>query len=628
MRYVLPLIALALGLGFAREARAGVLFTDDFESGTGAWTLQGGFGTTSTGPHAGTKSLTDSPGYNYSNGISTTVTATKITPLNLTNAQWPRFWFWLRYSSEAFHDYLHVETSTNGTAWTTQNSFQGSQTEWKLFEVSLGPGYAGKAALYVRFRVETDSIISDDGWYIDDFVFDDGNPAITISAPDSSSVWKGGSTQDIMWTNDGTWSPLATSLNVYYSDDNIIFYSVQSGLAPTATTVAWNVPASTNVSTMRVRVDLRDTYDNVLTQTTTAPFKVDSTNPGTFSLTSPANAACGSPTPKFDWGDSTDTNGVKYTLTVTPAAASPFTKTNLSASEYTLSGGEALSDAGNPHSWSVTATDPAGNTRTSSARTYDADSTPPATFALSSPVDGTNSDGTGIVFAWDTTTDVGCGLSYYALYIDGNVCADNLSTGTTSIALESTTCAPLSGGDHTWTVAAVDLAGNVTWSSASPGGTGGWTITLPGASGAGGAGGDGGAAGAAGAPEAGSAGVSGSDGGSGGDPLGSGGEPATGTGATGGTSLSGSGGIGAAGGDGAGGSAGSPATGGNAGTTTLPGTGGQNAGGTSAASAPRSSSDDGGCGCRLGARPARSDFASLISLAAVLACRWRRRRRH
>ena len=97
------LFALGIALSATRPAHAGIVFRDDFENGTANWTLNGGWGSTSIGPHSATKSLTDSPGYNYSSNAKGTATLT--VPVDLSNAKAPRMWFWLRYSSESFHDW-------------------------------------------------------------------------------------------------------------------------------------------------------------------------------------------------------------------------------------------------------------------------------------------------------------------------------------------------------------------------------------------------------------------------------------------------------------------------------------------------------------------------------------------
>src|SRR6185436_15557911 len=114
LRRFLTLSSLALVLGHSPIARAKAVFHDDFESGTGAWTLQGGWGTTTTGPRSPTRSHTDSPSTNYTGNVTgATKTATLATAIDLSAATAPRLTFWIRHQSEFLHDYVHIETSKN-----------------------------------------------------------------------------------------------------------------------------------------------------------------------------------------------------------------------------------------------------------------------------------------------------------------------------------------------------------------------------------------------------------------------------------------------------------------------------------------------------------------------------------
>ncbi len=617
-------MVLALGLGCAREAQAGVVYHEDFENGTSDWALTGTWGTTSAYYKSATYSLTDSPGGTYANDSS--ITATKIVPFDLTGVtagDKPRITYWLRFTSEWPNDRLHVQLSTDGTTWPQGLMLSGFQPNWTQYELGL-EAYAG-GVVYLRFQLETNSSTINDGWYVDEIVFDDGKPAIAITSPDASTKWAGGTTHDITWTYDGSYGSLADSFNVYYSVNGYSFTSIASGLATDTTSYPWLIPTM-DAGNVFVRVELVDTYNALLTQVTTADFPVDSTAPSAFSLSSPEDAACGSSTPTFDWGDATDDFGVSYTLSVTPSSGSPLAWNALATSEYTLSGGEALSEAGNPYTWTVSALDPVNHSSTPATRTYSVDSTPPATFALAAPADGTSTNGAGLTFSWNETTDSGCGLSHYVFYIDEFTCADSLAPGTTSIALDTTACAGIATGDHTWRVAAVDLVGNVRFCSAAPGGTGGWAFTTTGGiivdPPSGGAGGD--PSGAGGAPQGGTGGdassASGGDGGTQAPPDNTGGN----SGGTGGT-TSATGGTGARGGNGVGGSSSLGASGGTAGQSSG---GSQTAGGSANASgAAASSTDNAGCGCRSAPRSAASNLASLLSLLALVTTHLRRNRR-
>ena len=90
--------------------------------------------------------------------------------------------------------------------------------------------------------------------------------------------------------------------------------------------------------------------------------------------------------------------------------------------------------------------------------TISSDTAAPTSFSLTSPVNGATIS-TGLpTFTWNASTAPD--LSYYALYIDGALNANNL-TSTSKTLTSSIAC-----GSHTWYVKAVDSAGNSTDSSA------------------------------------------------------------------------------------------------------------------------------------------------------------------
>ncbi len=644
-RCVLALAVLGGVLLADRTAHAAVVFKDDFESGTSSWTLTGSWGTTTTFPRSPTRSLTDTPFGTYVGSSSTIARITA--PLDLSNASAPRLGFWIRGSSEALHDILYVEISRNGTTWLQEDAISGTQATWRYVEYLLS-GYAGVPAFHVRFRFQSDAIVNGDGWYIDDLIFEDGNPAVNLTAPAGGAAWPGNTNQAITWTYDGTFGTMAASFDLLFASDGVTFSPLASGLPVSTTSQSWLVPGI-NTSQARMRVYLLDAFGAQLASGLgSGPFTIDSTAPGAFNLTAPSEGACGASTPTFDWSDAFDAGGVSYTLTIIPTSASPIVKTGLTASQYQLAPGEALSDANNPHSWTVTALDRAGNGSTASTRSYLADSTPPASFGLASPPSGALVDAATLQLAWQATTDVGCGLAKYRLFVDGVLCADDIPPSATSTVLAATTCTSLVGGAHTWTVSAVDAAGNATWSSASPGGVGGWVFSLPGGgpdAGASDAAPDvgvidasvGGAAGTASA-DSGAAGfgaAAGSAGavGQGGSGASAGGAGQGGSGASAGTAGQGASGAsagdaGQTGGTGGepvnpGGAAGAPGTAGRGGTAGTGAAAGEPARDGGADATRGRAQNSSGCGCR--AAPERVGHLGATLLLALLSLRRRRR---
>ena len=143
-----------------------VLFSDDMESGPGNWTTTGQWNLTGNNYHSASNSLTDSPGGDYPDQSSTSAT------LNGT-FQATGLSFWHKYSIEQGYDYGKVQISADGGPWTTLGSYTGSILIWEQINVDLSD-FAGQD-IAIRFVMETDYSVTDDGWYIDDVVVT-GNP--------------------------------------------------------------------------------------------------------------------------------------------------------------------------------------------------------------------------------------------------------------------------------------------------------------------------------------------------------------------------------------------------------------------------------------------------------------------
>lgn len=131
-------------------------------------------------------SFTDSPNANYSNGASKNYLFDSI--INLTNASAAKIEFNAKWSIENNYDYVAFEVSTNnGVSWipqcgnftnigTSANGsvqpdglpiYDGEQTTWVLEEINLND-YLGEQ-IKVRFSLEADGGVTEDGFYFDDF---------------------------------------------------------------------------------------------------------------------------------------------------------------------------------------------------------------------------------------------------------------------------------------------------------------------------------------------------------------------------------------------------------------------------------------------------------------------------
>lgn len=103
-----------------------------------------------------------------------------------------------------------------------------------------------------------------------------------------------------------------------------------------------------------------------------------------------------------------------------------------------------------------------GNTETVRSQVLKIDTKPPAAFDLLSPPHNWSAPKSPSL-SWLASSDTVSGLGKYQLYIDGLLNKDNITTSTTS-AKPSTL---LTLGKHSWSVRAIDVAGNETNSNAT-----------------------------------------------------------------------------------------------------------------------------------------------------------------
>ncbi|MCX6257182.1 MAG: PKD domain-containing protein [Bacteroidia bacterium] len=144
-----------------------MVFFDDFDQGTGNWTLTGTWGL-STVAFTPPYSLTESPVGNYAN--NTDMFATMDTMVDLSNCMDATLEFSAKYSIEYGFDFMYVDLSPDaGQTWYNLTSFTGDSLTWYkyVFDISAFVGYTQFKA---RFRFESDALLNYDGMYIDDFI--------------------------------------------------------------------------------------------------------------------------------------------------------------------------------------------------------------------------------------------------------------------------------------------------------------------------------------------------------------------------------------------------------------------------------------------------------------------------
>jgi hypothetical protein len=186
-RYGITLLFIALLAGFNKSYSQTTVFTDNFESGAGKWTMTGTWELVNTKSNSATHSLTtanSSGTYLANQNISVTMT----TGANLSTYLGAEIDFYCQYTLEDCYDYVYLEISTdNGTNWFQIDSFNGTLSSWTLYKYDIG-GFVGNASVKARFRLKTDQYIQAAGIYIDDFVIkglttDNSAPFITFQGP-------------------------------------------------------------------------------------------------------------------------------------------------------------------------------------------------------------------------------------------------------------------------------------------------------------------------------------------------------------------------------------------------------------------------------------------------------------
>lgn len=162
------------------------VFTDNFNTDTAKWTLTGSWGLTTASYKSSAKSLTDSPGGNYSNMQSNSASSINI---DLSGYLGAEFNFWAKYNLENAFDFVYVEISKDGGAnYSKLKEFTGVSSTWQKYTFNIG-GYAGLSNVKIRFRFSSDQYVVADGIYIDDVEIlglntDNSAPLIVHNGPE------------------------------------------------------------------------------------------------------------------------------------------------------------------------------------------------------------------------------------------------------------------------------------------------------------------------------------------------------------------------------------------------------------------------------------------------------------
>ncbi|MBK8552541.1 MAG: T9SS type A sorting domain-containing protein [Ignavibacteria bacterium] len=143
------------------------VLSDNAEGTFSNWLTNQSWGITALQSNSPTHSFTDSPAGEYANNTNNSMTLANA--LNITLSQILKLNFYHKYSVEENYDFCNVEVSNSpDTIWQTIRSYTGTLSAWTPETFDLTEYTAGSSQLKIRFRLSSDEIVSDDGWYVDD----------------------------------------------------------------------------------------------------------------------------------------------------------------------------------------------------------------------------------------------------------------------------------------------------------------------------------------------------------------------------------------------------------------------------------------------------------------------------
>ncbi len=144
-----------------------VLVEDGEDDNSQGWTAQNQWALSTEAAHSGSHSWSDSPGGDYNNYADTSLISPE---LDLSNANNTELRFFHTHATEDGYDYAIVEyKADSGSTWTEGARFDGANSGWEEVVLPL-PDLDGAPAAQIRFRLDADGYLTDDGWHVDDIV--------------------------------------------------------------------------------------------------------------------------------------------------------------------------------------------------------------------------------------------------------------------------------------------------------------------------------------------------------------------------------------------------------------------------------------------------------------------------
>lgn len=165
---------------FAREK---VSFDDTVEAGNQGWLPTGTWAITNARAASPTRSWTDSPAGAYVNGANFALTSPL---LDLSGLSDVTFTFAQSYDVEQGFDFGLVEFSTDdGQTWRRAAAATGTQLNFQQAQVRLR-GLDNQPRARIRLRLTADTVVTGDGWYVDDLRVTGRSVSPAVIAPGTS----------------------------------------------------------------------------------------------------------------------------------------------------------------------------------------------------------------------------------------------------------------------------------------------------------------------------------------------------------------------------------------------------------------------------------------------------------
>ncbi len=144
-----------------------IVINDNAEIGFSNWTTNQGWAITASQSNSPTHSFTDSPTGNYLNDANNSMTTANF--INVSSSPVTILSFYHKYTTESGYDFCNVEVSKNNdNVWQKVKSYNGSLSTWKYESFDITEYAANASQIKVRFTLESDVSVTEDGWYVDD----------------------------------------------------------------------------------------------------------------------------------------------------------------------------------------------------------------------------------------------------------------------------------------------------------------------------------------------------------------------------------------------------------------------------------------------------------------------------